>query len=498
MNVNEYHAIRTRRSFLDKSLYGLGLGVLSHLLGIEGRTAPTNSLLQQEPHFKPRAKNIIFLFQAGAPSQIDLFDPKPELHKWNGSPLPDSLARNLDLAFIQPTAKVLASRRKFHPAGNSALNFQSPGIKSSGYVFECTNMSNKRKLVNQSMRIGLIMFAGMVSLDSATADKYKVRVERLLDAPIISPEFHPGIGENIQGPSLVKVPDWVENPLGSYYIYFADHKGSYIRLAYADELSGPWTVYPQGSLQITDTHFPSEPPLIPAGELEKVAASRAVSAGGHNKLPHSLAMELTAPHIASPDVHVNNEKRQIVMYFHGLDGFNSQVTRVALSKDGIRFKGLPEILGKSYFRVFMHHGTTYALVMPGRVYRSKDGLTGFEEGPLLFNPKMRHSALLKRGDLMYVFWTQVGDAPERILLSTIDLSHPWTQWQDSSPQEVLRPEKSWEGSGEPLKPSLRSVAYGRVNQLRDPAIYEEGNRVYLLYAVAGESGIAIAEVHLDD
>ena len=125
MNVNEYHAIRTRRSFLDKSLYGLGLGVLSHLLGIEGRTAPTNSLLQQEPHFKPRAKNIIFLFQAGAPSQIDLFDPKPELHKWNGSPLPDSLARNLDLAFIQPTAKVLASRRKFHPAGNSALNFQS-------------------------------------------------------------------------------------------------------------------------------------------------------------------------------------------------------------------------------------------------------------------------------------------------------------------------------------------------------------------------------------
>ncbi len=46
-----------------------------------------------------------------------------------------------------------------------------------------------------------------------------------------------------------------------------------------------------------------------------------------------------------------------------------------------------------------------------------------------------------------------------------------------------------------MKPSIRSVAYGAVNQLRDPAIYEEDGRVFLLYAVAGESGIAIAEVH---
>ena len=62
---------------------------------------------------------------------------------------------------------------------------------------------------------------------------------------------------------------------------------------------------------------------------------------------------------------------------------------------------------------------------------------------------------------------------------------------------MLRPAHDWEGADAPLEPSVRSTAYGHVNQLRDPAIFEEDGRVFLLYAVAGESGIAIAEVHLD-
>ena len=52
---------------------------------------------------------------------------------------------------------------------------------------------------------------------------------------------------NIQGPSLIEVPDWVEDPLGRYYLYFADHKGLYIRLAYADNPLGPWTVTRRGA-----------------------------------------------------------------------------------------------------------------------------------------------------------------------------------------------------------------------------------------------------------
>ena len=324
-----------------------------------------------------------------------------------------------------------------------------------------------------------------------------VTVERLLDRPIITPGSHPSIGQNIQGPSLIRVPGWVKDPLGKYYLYFADHKGSYIRLAYADDLMGPWTVHVPGSLQIEKSHFPSKPPPVDRERLERAAAERAATFGG-NRLPHSLEKEFSATHIASPDVHVDEGNRRIVMYFHGLEGFGRQVSRVALSGDGIDFEARPEILGRTYLRVFRYGGTTYGIAMPGQVYRSADGLSNFEQGPMLFNPDMRHCALLLRGDWLYVFWTQVGHAPESILLSRINLARPWQQWTETDPVEVLRPERDWEGAGLPIEPSIRSVAYGPVNQLRDPAIFEEDGRVFLLYAVAGESGIAIAEVHLND
>jgi hypothetical protein len=204
--------------------------------------------------------------------------------------------------------------------------------------------------------------------------------------------------------------------------------------------------------------------------------------------------EATTPHIASPDVHVDEPNRRIIMYYHGLNGLGQQVTRAATSHDGIHFTARAEILGPQYFRTFPHDGYVYVMAMPGQFYRSKDPLTGFVEGPRLFNPNMRHSALTKRGNTLFVFWTQVGQAPETILLSTIDLSEDWMKWSESSPVEVLRPVRNWEGADAPVVPSLRSTAYGHVNQLRDPAIYEESGRTYLLYAVAGESGIAIAEV----
>ena len=148
-------------------------------------------------------------------------------------------------------------------------------------------------------------------------------------------------------------------------------------------------------------------------------------------------------------------------------------------------------------RAFQYQGMTYALAMPGQFYRSRDGFTDFETGPLLFNPNMRHSALLIRDDTLYVFWTQVGDAPEHIKLSTIDISGDWMDWQTSDWGEVLRPEYDWEGASAPVGPSVRSTAYGRVNQLRDPAIFKEDGDIYLLYAVGGEAGIAIARVELE-
>ncbi len=252
---------------------------------------------------------------------------------------------------------------------------------------------------------------------------------------------------------------------------------------------GPWQIHVPGSLQLAGSFLLTEPPTGPADALATLRGTPQAA-----NYPHDAFTEATTPYIASPDVHVAEANRRIVMYDHGLNALGRQVTRAAMSADGIHFVARPEVLGRTYFRTFLHGAYTYAMAMPGQFYRSRDALSGFREGPLLFNPNMRHAAFLKRDDTLLVFWTQVGEAPETIRLSTISLSDEWTKWSDTVPVEVLRPERAWEGADAPRSPSLRSTAYGHVNQLRDPAVFEENGRIFLLYAVAGESGFAIAEV----
>jgi hypothetical protein len=105
---------------------------------------------------------------------------------------------------------------------------------------------------------------------------------------------------------------------------------------------------------------------------------------------------------------------------------------------------------------------------------------------------------LIRDNTLHVFWTQAGHAPERILLSTIDLDGDWMDWCESDTVEILRPEFEWEGAKEKVPPSLRGYIDVPVNQLRDPAIFVDGAHAYLLYSVAGESGIAIARLDFDN
>ena len=313
----------------------------------------------------------------------------------------------------------------------------------------------------------------------------------MLDRPIITPELDPSIGRNIQGPSIIRMPDWTADALGRYYLYFADHKGSFIRLAYADAVTGPWRIHRPGALRIEDSHFLTRPPVMDQEETRRLAARFAARGV---RLPHDAVLEATTPHIASPEVIVDHRRRVIRMYFHGLEAAATQVTRVAESADGIPFcRGrtigravLPAclLLGRANLRTD-HAGA----VAPRRRRREP-----VRAGPRLFNPNMRHSALLVRDAVLYVFWTQVGHAPERILLSTIDLAGDWHAWRESAPVEILRPERVWEGAAAAVQPSLRSTAYGTVNQLRDPAILEDEGRTYLLYAVAGESGVAAAEL----
>jgi hypothetical protein len=285
-------------------------------------------------------------------------------------------------------------------------------------------------------------------------------IRRFDTNPIIYPALDPSICDNINGPSLIKVPDWVENPLGTYYLYFAHHEtGQNIRLAYADSLSGPWKLYSPGTLQIGQT--------------------------------------ICARHVASPDVHIDHDKKQIRMYYHGpVPGSQFQKTYVATSGDGIRFDINNVELGTSYFRVFYWNGYYYGIVMPGLAVRSKDGLQNFEKGPFLFTENMRHSAVYLSGSKLLVFYSNVKDIPEHIVVSQINLDDDWLQWKPTEPVSVIKPEFDYEGAKLPLKPSVRGWSELPVNQLRDPAIYEEDGKTYLLYSVAGEQGIAIAEIDI--
>lgn len=291
-------------------------------------------------------------------------------------------------------------------------------------------------------------------------------VQRFPENPIIRPNMDARMGDNINGPSLIRVPDWIEQPLGRYYLYFAHHDGRYIRLAYADDLHGPWKTHEAGVLPLAESHF--------------------------------------AGHIASPDVHVDHDQRRIRLYYHGAErpsgagdgngGPSVQFSRVALSRDGLRFEAQPEILGKPYMRAFQWDGWYHALGMPGVLYRSRDGLTGFEEGPTLFASTQRHTALKLDGDVLSVFYSSAGDCPESVMCSTIKLAGDWREWQASEPIVVLEPETEYEGGHLPLEPSKRGLVMGPARQLRDPAIFREDGKTYLLYSVAGEYGIAIAEL----
>lgn len=304
------------------------------------------------------------------------------------------------------------------------------------------------------MKRVVLLAMGCLALATATF------AERRL---IIRPDMFPGKdGANINGPSLILAPSWLPNPRGRYYLYFAHHGGSYIRLAYADRLEGPWKIHEGGVLRLQD----------------------APGAKGH---------------IASPDVHVDDEQKEIRMYFHGPARHSGeQMTFVALSKDGVHFVADSKPLCPFYLRAFRWNSMWYGLAKSGALFRSKDGLTPFEAGghplPMSRDIHPRHVALERRGDTLWVYWSNIGDAPEHILRGRIRLTSDWTTWKAEDIQSVLRPEMNWEGTDLLVTASRSGAAKHREHALRDPYVFvDDDQRAYLLYAVAGESGIAITE-----
>ncbi|MDH3634636.1 MAG: hypothetical protein OES20_08010 [Gammaproteobacteria bacterium] len=303
----------------------------------------------------------------------------------------------------------------------------------------------------------------------------------LHDGPIISVDDHPELEGNVNGPSLIAAPEWLPDPPAKYLLYFAHHEGRSIRLAASDDLVGPWQMITPAPLEIERSLFASQTPAD--AQLHQEARDYMARGTDGNY-----------PHIASPDVWVDHQTEQIRLYYHGRLEDGRQRSRVALSRDGLNFAARMEIIGSPYFRIFFHADWFYAIAMPGQLYRSRDGLGEFETGPRLTQESIRHHALLQHGNDWYVLWSRVGDSPERILLSRLDMEADWQQWKLSETCEIHRAQKSWEGADMIPRASEYGAVKQRVNQLRDPAIFEEDGKIYLLYAIAGEQGIAIGEL----
>ena len=127
MSRPESSAVRlARRQFFRDCGVGVGKVALAGMLSgsLSGRTssaaeAPANPLAVRKPHYAPKAKRVIHLFMAGAPSQLDLFDHKPKLAELEGKPLPPSVIGGQRYAFIRPDAAVLGPRFKFAKHGRS-------------------------------------------------------------------------------------------------------------------------------------------------------------------------------------------------------------------------------------------------------------------------------------------------------------------------------------------------------------------------------------------
>ena len=116
-----------RREFLEQTGCGLGMIALAGLLADEHPAAASiedsASRTVTAPHAPPQAKRVIFIFMSGAPSQLDLFEPKPVLVKNHGQPVPDSLVASLDDPLIKGSARCFASPRKFARYGECDMPF---------------------------------------------------------------------------------------------------------------------------------------------------------------------------------------------------------------------------------------------------------------------------------------------------------------------------------------------------------------------------------------
>jgi hypothetical protein len=221
--------------------------------------------------------------------------------------------------------------------------------------------------------------------------KVQVAVQRLNDGkPILTQEHFKAVGKssggkNINGPHVIRVPEWVpkhERPSrnANYYMYFANHGGSYIAMAYAENPVGPWKLFNIGDARDKTLGLPEK--NIPS---RTVPGRGVVDLGLGNSNKIDTGDFRIKGHIASPDVHIDHENKRFIMYLHGGLNGPGQQTFVSVSKSGLNFNnpdsggeqfdgvrsGFRNVVpGIFYFRVFQVDHRYFAFSNTGQMYRA--------------------------------------------------------------------------------------------------------------------------------
>src|ERR1043166_594383 len=121
-NANCRMPLSSRRDFLRNAGGGFGMIALASLRADQGLLAqPRNPLAPRQPHHEPRARNVIFLFMSGGPSHLELFDPKPDLQRLHGQPLPESFGPVATRRNVERN-RLLATRRTFRRYGQAGTD----------------------------------------------------------------------------------------------------------------------------------------------------------------------------------------------------------------------------------------------------------------------------------------------------------------------------------------------------------------------------------------
>ncbi|MBL8230912.1 MAG: DUF1501 domain-containing protein [Bryobacterales bacterium] len=118
--IGHHWKVRTRREFFSRAGSGLAALALGSMLRQDLHAAKADPMAPRQPHHKPLAKSVIWLFMEGGPSHIDLFDPKPALAKLNGQPMPESFGRPIT-AMGTANNTIMASPRAWKQHGKSGL-----------------------------------------------------------------------------------------------------------------------------------------------------------------------------------------------------------------------------------------------------------------------------------------------------------------------------------------------------------------------------------------